>query len=111
VTKQELQEEQYQKEAQRQTELFVQRQREKRVASDILSTAFRDGEIHARVDVSEKEADSDYEDVKASARAYAKGRNCNSRIRTYAQENESQREGVASALSWLDRKRKSVLKN
>lgn len=106
-------EQEYTREAERVLAAVMERQRQERVASDILSAAFQDSEIDAPVDagaVSGTEADSDYEDAKASARAYANARNSGARVRSYPQENESQRQGIASALAWLDRKKKSAIK-
>ena len=105
--------EQYTREAERHLAAFMEAQRQQRVASDILTTAFRDGEFDAPVDpgtVSGNEAEPDYEDARASAWAYANARNSNARIRHYAHDNQSQRQGVASALDWLSRKRKSAIK-
>lgn len=101
--------EDYTREAERHLAAVMEAQRQRRATSDILETAFRDGDVDAGA-VSGTEADSDYEDAKASARAYANARNTGERVRTYLQENESQRAGVRSALEWLDRKRKSVIK-
>lgn len=99
----------YTTEAQRHLSDYMEAQRQRRVASDILQSAFRDGEIDADA-VSGDEDQSNYEDAKESARRFAQARNSNARVRSYPQENESQRDGVASALSWLDRKRKSALR-
>lgn len=88
---------------------FLERQRQQRVASDILSAAFRDSEIDPRT-VSDNEADSDHEDAKEAARQYAQACNSNARVRVYAQDNESQRQGVQAALNWLSRKKKSAIK-
>lgn len=96
--------EHYTGEAERALAQFMESQRQRRVASDILSTAFRDGAV------SGTEADRNYEEAKEAAREYAQARNSNARVRHYAQDNESQRHGVASALGWLDRKRKSAIK-
>ena len=106
-------EEEYTREAERHLAALMERQRQQRVASDITSAAFRDAEIDAPVDagaVSGSEGGSTYEDAKDAAREYAEARNSNARVRRYAQGSESQREGVASALAWLDRKRKSAMK-
>ena len=99
----------YTTEAQRHLAAHMERQRQERVASDILSAAFRDGEIDAGA-VSGDDDESDYENAKEAARRYAQARNSGARIRSYPQENESQRDGVASALQWLDRKRRSAIK-
>ena len=93
---------------------YLERERELRVASDILSTAFRDGEIDVPVDAgaaSGNEADAeDVESAKASARAYAEARNHGARFRHYNDHNESAQEGIASALDWISRKRRSVIR-
>ncbi|HKU74441.1 MAG TPA: hypothetical protein VJR02_11015 [Pyrinomonadaceae bacterium] len=105
----EEQEKQYTREAERALASFMETQRQRRVASDIFETAFRDGEIGSRT-VSDNEADADYEDTKQAALEYAQARNIGARVRSYAQDNESQRAGVRSALAWLDRKKKSAIK-
>lgn len=100
---------QYTQDAERALAQFMETQRQKRVASEILSTAFRDGEIDPGA-ISGSEADADYQDAKEGAREYAQARNSNARVRHYNEQNESARAGVKSALSWLDRKRKSAIK-
>ena len=103
----------YTEEAERHLAAFMEAQRQQRVASDILTTAFRDSEISSYVDagtVFGNEADSDYQNAKEAARQYAQARNSGARVRVYAQDNESQRQGVASALAWLDRKKRSAIK-
>ena len=87
----------------------MESQRQQRVASDILETAFRDGEIEPQTG-SGNEADSDYQDAKESARQYAQARNSGARVRRYNDDNESARAGVRSALDWLDRKKKSAIR-
>jgi hypothetical protein len=92
---------------------FLEKQRQRCVASDILSAAFRDGEIGSNIDAgatSGPEAEPNYEDAKQAAREYAQARNSGARFRHYAQDNESQRAGLASALDWLSRKKKSAIK-
>ncbi len=98
----------YTREAERQLAAFIETQRQRRVASDILRTAFRDGETDGAV--SGHKDESSYADAKQAAKEYAQARNSNARVRSYAQENESQRQGLASALDWLDRKRKSAIR-
>jgi hypothetical protein len=102
--------EQYTGEAERALAQFMETQRQKQVVSDLLSSAFRDGESYGRP-VSGTETVSNYEEAKQAAKEYAQARNSNARVRHYAQDNESQRQGVASALAWLDRKRKSGIRN
>lgn len=60
--------------------------------------------------ISDQTTDQDIQDAKAAARAYAAGRNSNTRIRSYNESSEEARAGVQSALSWLDRKRKSAIR-
>jgi hypothetical protein len=103
----------YTREAERHLAAFMEAQRQQRVASDLMAAAFRDGEIGSDVDtglISGTEAEADYEDAKEAAQQYAQARNSGARIRSYNEDNESQRQGVASALAWLDRKRKSAIK-
>lgn len=99
----------YTQEAERHLAALMERQRQRRVASDNMEAAFRGADMDAGA-VSGDEGDSTYEGAKQAARVYAQARNSNARVRRYAQDNESQRDGVASALQWLDRKRKSVFK-
>lgn len=88
---------------------FMEAQRQKRIAFDILATAFRDAEIDPQT-VSGNEADADYEDAKQGAKEYARARNSGARVRQYNEHNESAREGVRSALDWIARKRKSAIR-
>ena len=50
------------------------------------------------------------EEARRAAEEYARARREGKRTRSYAQETELQKEGVASALDWLARKRKSVVR-
>jgi hypothetical protein len=82
-------------------------------SDDNEEAGFRDSAIDAPVDagaVSGPEAEPNYEEAKEAARRYAQARNNNARVRSYPQDNESQRAGVASALAWLQRKRKTAIK-
>ena len=99
----------YTREAERHLAALMESQRQQRVASDILETAFRDEEIDPQT-VSGNEANSDYEDAKETARQYAQARNSGARTRRYNDDNESARAGVRSALDWLGRKNKSAMK-
>jgi hypothetical protein len=49
-------------------------------------------------------------EAKKSAQDYAKAVNSNARSRQYLKSDENASDGVASALDWLKRKRKSALK-
>ncbi len=54
--------------------------------------------------------DQSIEQAKKAAQAYAKAINSNARSRSYRKSDENAKDGVASALDWLKRKRKSALK-
>jgi hypothetical protein len=97
----------YANEAERHLAIFMEKQRQERITSDILEAAFAQNEISSADDGGPAQ---DYAEARAAATAYAKGRNANTRIRSYPQENASQREGVQAAISWLDRKRKSAIR-
>jgi uncharacterized protein YggE len=49
------------------------------------------------------------EDAKKAAQEYAKASNANARSRSYLKSDENAIDGVASALDWLKRKKKSAL--
>src|ERR1044072_7541040 len=98
----------YTREAERQLAAFMEAQRQSRVTSDILTTAFRDGEIAGAV--SGTAVDSNHEEAKESARQHAQARNSGARVRHYNEDNESAREGLRSALDWIARKRKSAIR-
>lgn len=102
-------EEEYTREAEQHLGALMERQRQQRVASGIMSAAFRDTEIDPGT-ISGSEAEPTYEDAKEAAREYAEARNSNARVRRYNEHNESAREGVQVALSWLQRKKKSAIK-
>jgi hypothetical protein len=106
-------EQDYTREAEAHLRRWIEAQRQQRVVSDILETAVRDGEIGGDVDAglsSGNEGESDHADAKQAALEYAKSRNANTRVRSYPQENASQREGVQAALRWLQRKKKSAIR-
>ena len=100
-------EQKYVQESERALAQFLERQRQERVASDILGTSFAQNEIRSD---NEGEHDQDHADARAAAAAYAQARNSGARVRVYAQDNESQRAGVRSALDWLSRKKKSAIR-
>jgi hypothetical protein len=54
--------------------------------------------------------DQSIAEAKKAAQAYAKAINSNARSRSYLKSDDNAKDGVASALDWLKRKRKSALK-
>jgi hypothetical protein len=54
--------------------------------------------------------DQSIAEAKKAAQAYAKAVNSNARSRSYLKSDDNASGGVASALDWLKRKRKSALK-
>jgi hypothetical protein len=61
-------------------------------------------------DANDAEREQWISESKAAAQAYVDSRRDGRRTRSYAQDTELQKEGVQSALDWLARKRKSVVR-